>query len=84
MTDPYEQDIDQFGEFLRSIDEFFARKKPAFRDWYVREMVDAALEQETLGSDHMLLALKQTEKQRFVRLRDGTAEPEDYWPIKQD
>lgn len=80
MTDPYEQDIDSFGMFLRSIttlDDFFERKRPAFRDWYVREMTKAVIEQGYATEAGMLLALKQSEKQRFVRLRDGTATAED-------
>lgn len=74
MTDPYKQDIDQFHDFLksiRSIDEFFARRKPSFRDWYTREMVSEIIEQGLISEEAMLLGLKQEEKQRFVRLRDG-------------
>ncbi len=44
MNDPYEKDIGEFGMLLRtinSIDEFFERKKPAFSDWYIREMTMA-------------------------------------------
>lgn len=80
MNDPYENDIDAFHEFLKSIhsiDEFFERKRPAFRDWYVREMTMAVIEEGHVSEEHMLLGLKQQEKQRFVRLRDGTASAED-------
>ena len=87
MTDPYEQDIDSFHEFLQtihSIDEFFERKKPAFRDWFAREMTEATIEQGYSTPEVMLLALKQEEKQRYVRLRDGTAAPEDVWPLPKD
>lgn len=84
MNDPYQKDIGEFGMFLRtinSIDEFFERKKPAFRDWYIREMTMACIEQGYGDHDGMLLALKQSEKQRYVRLRDGTATVEDRWPL---
>ncbi len=84
MTDPYEQDTDTFHEFLQtihSIDEFYEKKKPAFRDWFAREMVNEIVEQGHSTADDMLLGLKQLEKQRFVRLRDGIAEPEDEWPL---
>lgn len=87
MIDPYDQDIDSFHEFLktiRSIDEFYERKKPAFRDWYVREMVGEFIEQGYSSAEQMLLALKQGEKQRYVRLRDGTASPEEIWPLPRD
>ena len=73
MSDPYEQDIDAFGQFLRSItsiDEFFERRKPDFRDWYQREMVTSLLEQELMPEADILLGLKQTEKQRYVQMRN--------------
>lgn len=84
MTDPYEQDIDSFHDFLktiRSIEEFYERKKPAFRDWFVRGMVGEVIEQGHSSAEDMLLALKQGEKQRYVRLRNGTAAPEEIWPM---
>ena len=84
MTDPYEQDIDSFHAFLQSIhsiNEFYERKKPAFRDWYAREMVNETVKRGLSTAENMLLGLKQHEKQRYVRLRDGTAKPEDHWPI---
>lgn len=61
---------------INSIDGFFERKKPAFRDRYIHEMPMACIEQ----GEGILLALKQSEKQRYVRLRDGTAMPEDRCP----
>ena len=87
MSDPYEQDIDGFHEFLKtihSIDAFYKRKKPAFRDWFVREMVGEVIEQGHVEEDSMLLALKQGEKQRYVRLRNGTAALEEMWPLPRD
>ena len=87
MTDPYEQDIDSFHAFLQtihSIDEFYERKKPAFRDWFSREMINETIEQGFSTAEDTLLGLKQLEKQRYVRLRDGTAEPEDHWPLVRD
>ena len=87
MSDPYEQDIDGFHEFLKtihSIDAFYERKKPAFRDWFVREMISEVIEQGYVEEGSMLLALKQGEKQRYVRLRNGTAAPEEMWPLPRD
>lgn len=86
MTDPYEQDIETFHAFLQtihSIDEFFERKKPAFRDWFAREMINETVKQGFSTAEDTLLGLKQLEKQRYVRLRDGTAEPEEMWPLPQ-
>ncbi len=80
MNDPYESDIDDFHEFLKSIhsiDEFFERKRPAFRDWWVKEMTLATIEQGHSSAEDMLFALKQGEKKRFVQIRDGTASAED-------
>ncbi|MEM9450281.1 MAG: hypothetical protein AAGA75_17330 [Cyanobacteria bacterium P01_E01_bin.6] len=72
MTTEYD-DIDQLHEFLKSIrtiEEFFERKKPGFRDWYMREMSKRMVEEGHVAEEHMLLALKQGEKRCFVTERN--------------
>jgi len=78
MTTEYD-DIDELHEFLksiRSIEEFFERKKPGFRDWYEREMSKRMVEEGHIAEEHMLLALKQGEKQRFVAERNEKLDEE--------
>ena len=59
-------ELHQFLKSIQSIDEFFERKQPAFRDWYSREMAHRMVDDGHISAQAMLLGLKQEEKRRFL------------------